>query len=69
MITEEIEEIQNKRKNVIYVREIPAQKPSFALYTSSSTSMVLKYLIESLPRKSNYKVDYNSYTHNSSHID
>jgi hypothetical protein len=67
MITEEIEEVQKKRKNVIYVREIPAQKPSFAL--SSSTSMVLKYLIESLPRKSNYKVDYNSYTHNSSHID
>ena len=69
MIREEIEEIQNKRKNMIYVREIPAQKPSIALYTSSSISMVLKYLIESLPRKSNCKVDYNSYTQNSSHIE
>jgi hypothetical protein len=57
MIREEKEEIQNKRKKCDYVREIPARKPSIALYTSSSTSTVLKYLIESLPRKSNYKVD------------
>jgi hypothetical protein len=31
MITEEIEEVQNKRKNVIYVRQIPAQETLICL--------------------------------------
>jgi len=58
--TNEMEENNNS--------EIPRRKPSIALYTSSSTSTVLKYLIESLPRKSNCKVNAKSYIQTASEL-
>ena len=61
----ELEQMKTEERNN---SKIPRRKPSIALYTSSSTSTVLKYLIESLPRKSNCKVNAKSYIQTASEL-